>query len=1149
MKHRSQNTADALRERAETLLAQTPDSPRKKDLQSIQELAHELAVYQVELELQNEELRDTHTALQQARDRFATLFNHAPVGYIVLDYSGIIRQTNATWCAMTGNPDKDYLGVAFADMLVEQDAPGFLSRYRTFFRNPINKHLTARLKRFNAPPILVRIEAQPRTLTAANSTVDNTQTDLMVIVSDITDLQDAQEKIEHRNTELDAVNQRLSHIYRVLLGIRSVNQMIVAEDNPDRLIEKTCMKLTEAMGYFNTWIALLGGETGHSLGLSGTGPVAAIAAAGFDGVFATMRKQLEQGDYPPCMERALKVNTVIVTDSPNGDCPNYPLPKNYSGRSGLTRRLAVEGVIYGVLTASVPVAYAYDGEEQDLFDELASDLSFALHKIGLAQRLERKRRHLDLVIEGSGLGTWEWNIQNRRVEFNEQWAAMLGYGIEELAPYHSAAWEKLIHPSDLKHARTALNDCLDGRISLYSCEFRMKHKGGHWVWILSRGRVMTRNEKDSPLHMFGTHTDISEIKKAGARLSLLGKMLDAAPAAILIHETNGQIVFANNAAASLHGYDTAEELMALNLEALDTPESKALQVERFKEIAEHGEARFEVEHLRKDGSTFQLDVLAKQIEWNELPAVLSIATDITERIKAERQLRQSEQRVQSIVRSAPIGIGVVVNRVISEVNPWLCKITGYEAGDLIGQSVRMLYTSNDDFEYVYGEKDRQIRSRGTGTVETRWKRQDGTIIDILLSSTPIEARDLSKGVTFTALDISERNQAETEREKLQSQLTQAQKMESVGRLAGGVAHDFNNMLSVILGNAELAIGDLSEDSLLRSRLDEILNAAERSAKLTSQLLAFARKQTVVPETLDLNETITSMLKMLLRLIGEDIDLLWQPSPRLALVHIDPGQVDQILANLIINARDAIGSRHGKIIIETSHIQFDKDYCANHPGFITGDFVMLAVSDDGCGMDEDTRKHIFEPFFTTKATGEGTGLGLATVYGIAKQNNGFANFYSEPEQGSTFRIYLPAIGEKTLQESDDNNGNETQLGGGETILIVEDETAILRMARMMLNRLGYSVLTASTPNDAIRITEEYDGRIDLLITDVVMPKMNGRDLSETLQKINPRLKILFMSGYTANVIEHQGVLEKGMNFIQKPFTNRQLAQKVRAAITM
>ncbi len=393
-------------------------------------------------------------------------------------------------------------------------------------------------------------------------------------------------------------------------------------------------------------------------------------------------------------------------------------------------------------------------------------------------------------------------------------------------------------------------------------------------------------------------------------------------------------------------------------------------------------------------------------------------------------------------------------------------------------------------------------------------------------------------------EIIERKRAEEEQERLRAQLDQARKMESVGRLAGGVAHDFNNMLGVILGHAELALMKLDHSHPLHSHLSAILKATERSADLTRQLLAFARRQTILPRVLNLNETVEGMLDMLERLIGEDIRLLWHPGEGVWTVKMDPSQLAQILTNLCVNARDAI-SGVGKIVVETSNVAFDEEYRAVDPEFSPGEFVMLAVSDDGGGMDRDTMEKIFDPFFTTKGVGEGTGLGLATVYGIVKQNNGFIKVYSEPGMGSTFRVFLPRHGAASVECA--GATPEPLRRGHETILLVEDETAILEIGRVMLESLGYSVLTAGTPADAISLAEERRGMIDLLLTDVIMPEMNGRELAKKLLSLYPDLACLFMSGYTADVIAHRGVLDEGVNFIQKPFTSRGLSMAVRLAL--
>jgi signal transduction histidine kinase len=379
----------------------------------------------------------------------------------------------------------------------------------------------------------------------------------------------------------------------------------------------------------------------------------------------------------------------------------------------------------------------------------------------------------------------------------------------------------------------------------------------------------------------------------------------------------------------------------------------------------------------------------------------------------------------------------------------------------------------------------------------------------------------------------------------EAQLLQAQKLESVGRLAGGVAHDFNNMLGVILGHTELALAKLDEEHPVTADLVEVRKAAERSTDLTRQLLAYARKQTITPKVLDLNVTVDGMLRMLGRLMGEEVELIWRPAEGLWPVCMDPGQIDQIMSNLCVNARDAM-TGHGRITIETAPVHRHDDFQLDHPGVKPGDYLLLRVTDNGFGMDEPTLDRLFEPFFTTKAVGLGTGLGLATVYGIVRQNDGFITVQSQPGKGSTFSIYLPRYRGPGKEDAPEMAPAEPK-PGHETILVVEDETTILEMIRTMLEAFGYRVLAASTPGEAIRLAQTWRGEIHLLMTDVIMPEMNGRDLARTMLSLFPDMKRVFMSGYTADVIAHHGVLDEGVFFLQKPFTMKMLANRIREAL--
>ena len=434
--------------------------------------------------------------------------------------------------------------------------------------------------------------------------------------------------------------------------------------------------------------------------------------------------------------------------------------------------------------------------------------------------------------------------------------------------------------------------------------------------------------------------------------------------------------------------------------------------------------------------------------------------------------------------------------------------------------------------------------KGNNMIELPLLTKDGRLVPFLTTGIRMEIQG-ALYLMGVGIDITERKRSEEEREKLQSQLTHAQKMESVGRLAGGVAHDFNNMLQAILGNVSLALMDHPSESPTRESLEEIQKSALRSAELTRQLLAFARKQTVAPRVLDLNVTVEGMFKMLVRLIGEDIELLWQPGANLPQVKMDPSQIDQVLANLCVNARDSIAGV-GKVVIETGSVVLDEAAVAANPGATPGGYVLLAISDNGSGMDREVLGHLFEPFFTTKAVGKGTGLGLATVYGIVKQNQGFINVSSELGRGTTIKIYLPHYAGKQADSTVESSPPPASRGN-ETILLVEDEPAILKIGKRALESLGYTVLAASTPGAAIRLASDHIGQIQMLITDVIMPEMNGRDLAQQLLTLRPKLKRLYMSGYTSDVIAHHGVLDEGIHFLQKPFTVEALAGKVREVL--
>jgi signal transduction histidine kinase/TusA-related sulfurtransferase len=384
----------------------------------------------------------------------------------------------------------------------------------------------------------------------------------------------------------------------------------------------------------------------------------------------------------------------------------------------------------------------------------------------------------------------------------------------------------------------------------------------------------------------------------------------------------------------------------------------------------------------------------------------------------------------------------------------------------------------------------------------------------------------------------------TERNNLEEQFIQAQKMEAIGTLTGGIAHDFNNLLTTIIGNADMALMAAGKDDPLREDLEEIKAAGNRAAAMTRQLLAFSRKQVIQPCVLCLNEVVIGLEKMLGRLIGEDMNLKAIQESALWNVEADPGQMEQVIVNLVINARDAM-PRGGNLTIETANVDLDEAYFNGHGvKKMPGSYVMLAISDTGIGMDEETRSRIFDPFFTTKEKGKGTGLGLSTVYGIVKQSEGYIWAYSEPGQGTTFKVCLPKVEKDVVLVE---KATIDTMEGSETVLVVEDDDSVRKMTRKILQRFGYEVLDARDGEEALKVIKEYEGPIQLMLTDVVMPGMSGRDLSDSMQALRPEVKVIYMSGYTDDAIGHHGVIDPGVNFIEKPFTPESIARKVREVL--
>jgi two-component system cell cycle sensor histidine kinase/response regulator CckA len=565
------------------------------------------------------------------------------------------------------------------------------------------------------------------------------------------------------------------------------------------------------------------------------------------------------------------------------------------------------------------------------------------------------------------------------------------------------------------------------------------------------------------------------------------------------------------------------------------PEYRGLVEKSIQEVRATGKwTPYEKEFTRKDGSRIQIMVGGMLFEGSKELGV-GFAIDLTEKKKAD----ETTATLRAIIEGSDDAIiGTTLDGIVLAWNPGAARLYGYEAPEIMGRHISVVCPP-DLADEMRGTMDQVKAGNRVPQFETTRRRKDGKRIDVAVSLSPVrDGQGRIVAVSKIAHDI-------TEKRRLEEQFRQAQKMEAVGRLAGGVAHDFNNLLTIISGYSEIVEKKLPAGDPVRELVREIRKAGERAAGLTRQLLSFSRKTVLQPGVLDLNVVLADSLKMLGRLVGEDVEVATVLASSLGRVKIDPGQFDQAIVNLAVNARDAM-PQGGKLTFETMNIDLDANFCRMNPGSTPGLHVMLAVSDTGSGMSEETRARIFEPFFTTKEPGKGTGLGLAMVYGFIQQSGGHIAVSSELNHGTTFKLYFPQVRE-AVRESKSHPGLRLMPNGAETILLVEDEDGVRALARHVLQMSGYMILEARDGGEALRLAQRHPGPIHLLLTDVVMPGIGGRLVSERLAALKPGVKTLFMSGYTDDAVVRHGILETETHFLQKPYTPAALAQKVREVL--
>ncbi len=753
------------------------------------------------------------------------------------------------------------------------------------------------------------------------------------------------------------------------------------------------------------------------------------------------------------------------------------------------------------------------------------------------RRAEQERDRLfDISIELLSVTGFDGKFK----QLNPAWEPALGWSIAELM---ATPWIELVHPDDREASLAALSRLERGE-TLIGFESRYRHRAGHYRWLSWNARSST----EAGL-IFSATRDVTEEKAAREALenemSFRRSLLKGAAEGLSVcHETNEfpftSFTVWNDRMTEITGYEMEEiNRLGWHQSLYADEEVRGRAMERMSRLRAgddlHGE---EWVITRKDGGERVVRIAMSVLRGNDDQAhVLALMDDVTDRRRAEEALRASEERYRSLFEGAPYGIfRVTVEGAFVSVNPALAAMLGMESADsLLGRSVEGLFQEPGGWNRFLADSETESGIQG---LEVVWLRSDGTPITVRVTGKPLAGDDDGeRGFEMIAEDV-------TERRLLEEQFRQSQKMEAVGRLAGGIAHDFNNLLTAVTGYADLLRSRVPQDDPRRSYVEEILGAADRASALTRQLLAFSRRQLLQPRVLDLKEMVRNVERMLGRIIGEDIELTTRLEAR-GQVRADPSQLEQVLLNLAVNARDAMPDG-GRLVLETRDVEIEEGFKVKPGAMPPGTYVLLVVSDTGVGMDAYALSHIFEPFFTTKEPGKGTGLGLATVYGIVKQSGGYIWAASELRRGARFEIYLPRV-DSALEERDAPASTSPELAGGhETVLLVEDEEGVRRTVREMLEWYGYRVLPASGATEALALARSHEAPIHLLLTDVVMPRLGGRELRSTIDSYRPRIPVLYISGYAGEGVNEE-LLEDGAAFLAKPFTAAALAQKVREVL--
>lgn len=780
-------------------------------------------------------------------------------------------------------------------------------------------------------------------------------------------------------------------------------------------------------------------------------------------------------------------------------------------------------------------------------EKLKNAVCSAIEKNKSEEKRHESEERLQRVVESVQDIIYAASPEGKITYLNPAFEQITGWARDELIGKDSTL---LLHPDELSLARERLYRIIRGE-KMPVVESRVRSRSGEYIVLESTTSVKMQDGK--VIEIMGIGRDVTMSRKIERSLreseERFRSLSEQSLQGIYIIK-DGKMIFANDMVCEITGYSQDEILdwspgEVIKLVHPDDKDFVLKQMRRKQAGDSEVVPLYEFRIIDKKGKIKWLLLHSKTIRYEGGTALEAVIMDITKRKMAEEALRDSEKKFSTIFYASPnsITISVIGDGRFIEVNESFLRLTGYTREEVIGHTSLELniWAKSEDRDFV----TRGLQAHGAvRNLEVEFRVKSGETRQGLFSGEVIHLGGEPYLLAVTN-DISEIKQTQDALKETEGQLRQMQKMEAMGRLAGGVAHDFNNLLTVIIGYSALISRRLTKDNPLWENIQEIGKAGSQASTLTRQLLAFSRKQVLQPRVLNINNVVANVEKMIRRLIGEDIELVSVLYPDLGQIKADPGQIEQVIMNLVVNARDAM-PRGGRIIIETSNVNLDKLHARQHLQMEPGSYIMLAVSDDGCGMEKETLSHVFEPFYTTKEKGKGTGLGLSTVYGIVKQSGGYIRAYSEPGRGTTFKIYMPRV-EKSTEPAQEETPYEDLPCGFETILLVEDEDMVRKLIHSILQMCGYNVLVARNGGEAILICEQHKDPIQLMLTDIVMPIIDGPNLAKRLEGLRPDMKVLYMSGYTDNVVILQGILGSDLPFLQKPITPESLTNKVREVL--